>query len=66
MSKPIKRITEGAVIPRADRPPIGVVAYDADGRAMDRTARVISVNFNLDGSVSRLETTDTIYVQVKQ
>ncbi|WFG37915.1 hypothetical protein 20Sep420_00030 [Pseudomonas phage 20Sep420] len=64
--KPIKRFTDAALIHRELKAPLAIVKCDGIGLGdCLRTSRVKSVDFNEDGTLKRIETLNSIYVQVK-
>ena len=72
MSKPVRRFEHGKLVYREGKRPLGLltVRTTREGHMTRhdcvRTSRVIEAKFNEDGTVCRLETLNTIYVQVKE
>lgn len=63
MNKPIKRFAYGRLLQREWTHPFAVLHLTETKQA--RTSRVLEAKFNEDGTLSRCETLNSIYVQVK-
>lgn len=64
MRKPIKRFSKADMLIRIGKAPVGLVELYDESKSV-RTSRIQSVSFNDNGDIIRIETLNSIYVQVK-
>ncbi len=65
MSKPIKRFYEGILLSGSYNP-VAALTFTPEGMKSAITSPVKECSFNPDGTLSRVVTENTIYVQVKE
>ncbi|UZV39799.1 hypothetical protein [Xanthomonas virus PB119] len=66
MAKPIKRFHEAILIPCDNKRPFAGFVSKKGNINGGRTSRVIECSFNEDGTLNRIVTNNSIYVQVKE
>lgn len=63
MPKPVKRFNKADMLIRVGKAPVGLVDLCGETKPV-RTSRIKTISFDDEGNITRIETLNSIYVQV--